>query len=259
MKKQKLTILKIGGKLLEEDAKLEQALKAFTSLEGLKILVHGGGKAASALCRQLDIAPLVVDGRRITDAATLKVVTMQYAGWANKTIVAKLQALGCQSIGLTGADMNVIRAHKRELQPIDYGFVGDIDCINTEVIRQLLEMGVTPVFCAITHDKNGQLLNTNADTIAAKLASALAPFFETTLKLCFEKSGVLKNPADEGSVIERIRHSEFKAHQTNGLISDGMIPKLDNAFHALQQGVSEVFICGIEGIDNSKPGTQLLQ
>jgi len=256
MKKQQLTILKIGGKLLEEDAKLEQVLQAFVSLEGFKILVHGGGKAASALCLHLNIVPKVVKGRRITDAATLKVVTMAYAGWANKTIVAKLQALGCQSLGLTGADLNAIQAHKRELETVDYGFVGDIDCINTEVIRQLLELGIAPVFCAITHDKKGQLLNTNADTIAARLASALAPFFETRLKLCFEKQGVLKNPDDEQSVLERIRHSEFKLHQTNGVISDGMIPKLDNAFYALEQGVSEVFICGIEGIANSKKGTQ---
>ena len=245
---QQLTILKIGGKLLDDDTRLNEALADFTKIEGTKILVHGGGKKSSELSRQLGIEPKMAEGRRITDAATLEVVTMVYAGLLNKTLVSRLQALGCNAIGLSGADGNAILAKKRPVKTIDYGFVGDVEMVNKRLVINFLEKNLTPVFCAVTHDGQGQLLNTNADTIATSLAVALAQDYQVTLKFCFEKNGVLLDPADENSVIPNLDAATFARYQTAGIISEGMIPKLDNAFAAVQAGVAAIIICGRDGI-----------
>lgn len=238
----KLHILKIGGKLIEDPGRLNNVLANFSQLEGHKILVHGGGKRANQLCQQLSIEPKMIEGRRITDEPTLEIVTMVYAGLINKNIVSQLQALGCNAIGLSGADGNAILAHKRLVKTIDYGFAGDIDQVNEQTISGLVSIGLTPVFCAITHDGKGQLLNTNADTIAATIATALATKYEVHLKYCFEKNGVLRDPQDETSVITRLDPHRYQAYQNSGIINEGMIPKLDNAFGALSNGVSEVII-----------------
>ncbi len=258
MKNQKplLTILKIGGKLVEDEQKLKYILQKFAKIKGRKILIHGGGKAASTWSKKLGITPNMIDGRRVTDAATLEVVTMVYAGLYNKKIVSMLQAIPCNALGLTGADLNTIQSHKRVVKDLDYGYVGDIDFVQTSIIQQLLNNHITPVFCAITHDKNGQLLNTNADTIASKLASALAPFYHITLKFCFEKNGVLKNPADDDSIISKIDYQDYQKYKTNGIISDGMIPKMDNAFSALNSEVEQVYICGVDAI-HQNAGTSI--
>lgn len=245
-----LSIIKIGGKILEDEVKLNAALKQFAKIDGPKILVHGGGKAASSWSEKLGIEPQLIEGRRVTDAATLDIVTMVYAGLYNKKIVSSLQAIPCNALGLSGADLNSIQSHQRTIKDIDYGFAGDIDLVETSILQDLLNKNIALVFCAITHDKKGQLLNTNADTIASKLAIAFAPFFEITLKFCFEKDGVLKNPANDNSVLKKINLNDFKKLKHLGIISEGMIPKIDNAFLALQHKVSKVFICGEKAIDN---------
>ncbi len=239
-----LHITKIGGKVIEDEALLEQVLAGFVALEGLKILVHGGGKRANELSRRLGFEPRMHRGRRITDENALEVAVMVYAGWSNKTIVSRLQALGCDALGLSGADGNAIRAHKRQGGDVDYGYAGDIDEVNTALIRHLLLAQVTPVFCAITHDRQGQLLNTNADTIAARLARALAPHYEVQLRYCFEKPGVLLDPLDDRSVIPILGYDDYRQYRQQGVITDGMLPKLDNAFAALHDGVARVIICG---------------
>ena len=244
-----LHITKIGGKVIEDADLLEQVLTDFAALEGLKILVHGGGKRANELSRRLGFEPKMYRGRRITDEQALEVAVMVYAGWSNKNIVSRLQALGCDALGLSGADGNVIRAHKRRGGAVDYGYAGDIDAVNTAMIRHLLLAQVTPVFCAITHDREGQLLNTNADTIAARLARALAPYYEVHLRYCFEKPGVLLDPADDDSVIQRLDYDDYQAYQRQGIITDGMLPKLDNAFAALRDGVARVVICGAASVN----------
>lgn len=237
-----LHILKIGGRLIENPDKLQEALQVFYQLDGYKILVHGGGKRASELLAQMGIQPKMHDGRRITDEATLEVVVMVYAGLINKRIVSQLQEMSCNALGMSGADCNAIRAHKRIVKDIDYGFAGDIDEVNAPAISQLLGAGFTPVFCAVTHDGHGQLLNTNADTIASTLARALTGHFSVSLKLCFEKDGVLADPEDDQSVIDRIDRQSYAKYRKEGVISEGMIPKLDNAFEALSEGVLEVVI-----------------
>lgn len=238
----KLFILKIGGKLIENKNQLRQVLSDFSELSGYKILVHGGGKRANQLCQALSIEPKMIDGRRITDEPTLEIVTMVYAGLINKGIVSQLQMMGSNAIGLSGADGNTILAHKRIVKRIDYGYAGDIDQVNVHMISGLLAIGLTPVFCAITHDGKGQLLNTNADTIAATLAIGLAQQFEVHLKYCFEKRGVLHNPEDDASVIAKLDPHRYQTYQKTGVINEGMIPKLDNAFYALGRGVKEVII-----------------
>ncbi|MBI1226010.1 MAG: acetylglutamate kinase [Bacteroidetes bacterium] len=243
-----LTVLKIGGKLLDDEAQLGSALAAFANIEGPKILVHGGGKKGSEISRRLGIEPQMVDGRRITDAATLEVVTMVYAGLLNKTVVAKLQALGCNALGLSGADGNAVLSKKRGTGAIDYGFVGDIESVNNELIINFLENNLTPVVSPITHDSQGQLLNTNADTIAQMLAVSLAQNFEVTLKFCFEKNGVLVDPTDDDSVLPSLDSAAYEGYKSAGVISEGMLPKLDNAFAAKHGGVKDVWVCGIEGI-----------
>lgn len=244
MSKEQLHIIKIGGNVIDNSESLHHFLKDFTELEGYKILVHGGGKVATQLSETLGIEPKLVDGRRITDIETLRVVTMVYGGLINKNIVAQLQRFGTNAIGLTGADGNFIRTKKRPVKTIDYGFVGDIDetSIDPDSVGRLMDAGFTPVFCAITHDGEGQLLNTNADTIASALAVALANKYETTLIYCFEKKGVLHDINDEESVIREIdpvRYEELKKKQ---IIHSGMLPKLDNAFTAINCGVKAVII-----------------
>ncbi len=239
-----LQVIKIGGSVLDNPENLSRFLSDFAQIQGPKILVHGGGKRATMLSEKLDITTKMVEGRRITDAATLEVVTMVYAGLLNKQLVAGLQARNCNALGFTGADANVIPAEKRPVGKIDYGFAGDIiqDKINTTAISVLLKANIIPVFCGITHDGNGQLLNTNADTIASALAVALAKDYKVVLHYCFEKNGVLKDINDENSVVPLISREEYKYYKIKNIIADGMIPKLDNAFSAINNGVDHVMV-----------------
>lgn len=239
-----LTIIKIGGNIIDHSEKLHQFLLDFKALPGEKILVHGGGKIASELGKSLGIEPKMVDGRRITDIDTLRVVTMVYAGLINKNMVAQLQAKGCNAIGLSGADGNVITAVKRPVGAVDYGLVGDLDdqSVHTQTLQHLLAGGLIPVVCAITHDGQTQLLNTNADTIASAVAIAMSYLYETRLVYCLEKKGVLRDVDDDESVIRKISSASFETLKSEGVVSDGMIPKLFNAFEAIRQGVSEVYI-----------------
>jgi acetylglutamate kinase len=244
----KLYIIKIGGSIIDDETKLSSFLKEFASIDEKKILVHGGGKMATRLAEKLGIEQQLVDGRRITDAETLKIVTMVYAGYINKNIVAQLQAANCNAFGLSGADGNAILAHKRENLKTDYGLAGDIDTINTGLLITLLENNFTPVFSPITHNLKGQLLNTNADTIAQELAKGLSNEFETTLIFTFEKSGVLSDAENEHSVIPVLNYFSYNKLKAEGKIFDGMIPKLDNAFTALKNGVSKVIIGKAENL-----------
>lgn len=259
MDKPKLSVIKIGGNIVDNPDSLEKFLNDFNRMEGLKILVHGGGAIASKLSEQLGIEIKKVQGRRITDYETLKLVTMVYAGLINKNIVASLQKIGCNSIGLTGADANTIQSSRRSPLPIDFGFVGDPDTkkVNKDFITKLLENNIIPVFCAITHDGEGSLLNTNADTIAYTLASALSEYFKTTLYYCFEKEGVLLDLNDPNSIIETIKQNDFEILKEQGVIADGMIPKLENSFNAITQGVSEVIILHAKNLLSGK-GTILI-
>jgi acetylglutamate kinase len=243
-----LSILKLGGKVIDDRALLTKVLEAFLKKEGQKIIIHGGGKRATELSEQMGVPARMVNGRRITDAASLDIATMVYAGLLNKNIVALLQSLGCNALGLSGADGNVILAHQREVKDIDYGLVGDIDFVNADAIHRLLAADFTPVLCAITHNGQGQLLNTNADTIASRTATGMANLYEVALYLCLDKNGVLLDPQDDHSVIPKLDAADYARYQTEGVVSDGMLPKLDNAFDALQQGVKKVIICGPSSI-----------
>jgi acetylglutamate kinase len=238
--KEKLSIVKIGGNVIEDEKALDIFLTAFSKLEGLKILVHGGGKLATQLATRLGIKSNLVDGRRITDKATVDIITMVYAGLANKKIVAQLQSKKVNAIGLSGADGNSIQAHKRPVKDIDYGFVGDIDGVNSELLKNFLSINLTPVFCAISHDGKGQLLNTNADTITSEIAIAMASGFDTTLYYCFEKKGVLLDINNSESVVKHINTAKYKELLSQGIIADGMLPKLHNCFHALENDVEKV-------------------
>jgi acetylglutamate kinase len=240
----KLTIIKIGGNVIDNAEKLHAFLKAFADLKGNKILVHGGGKMATKLAADMGIEAKMIDGRRVTEIETLRIVTMVYAGLISKNLVAQLQMFGCNAIGLCGADGNLIKAKKRPIKEIDFGFVGDLneDSTETENLSKLLKSGFIPVFSAITHDGNGQLLNTNADTIASAIAVAMSPKYETSLVYCFEKKGVLVDVNDENSVIREINSMAYENLKTEGIITDGMLPKLQNAFEAIKNGVKEVFI-----------------
>lgn len=256
---EKLTVVKIGGKVIDSESQLSSTLSDFGQIEGKKILVHGGGSMASQFGKKLGIEPKMVEGRRVTDADSLDIVTMIYAGLINKKIVASLQATGCNAIGLSGADGNSIRSHKRLNANIDYGFVGDIDEVNSSMIISLLESEHTPVFSAITHDRKGQLLNTNADTVASTIASALTKEFSVKLLITFEHQGVLSNPEKSGSVIPSISEQDFAGLQATSVISDGMIPKLTNGFYALNQGVNEVLITSFTNIvETEYPYTKLV-
>lgn len=236
----RLNIVKIGGNVIENEQELDAFLDIFAELAEPKILVHGGGKLANALAEKLNIPVKMTQGRRITDAETLDVITMVYGGKVNKKLVAQLQAKGCNAIGLSGADGNTILSVKRPVKEVDFGFVGDVVAVNSEVITSLLSTGLTTVFCAITHDKNGQLLNTNADTIACELARALSETYQVTLNYCFEKIGVLRDVSDEKSVIKQIDVKKYDKLVENGTVSEGMLPKLHNCFYALQGGVQRV-------------------
>jgi acetylglutamate kinase len=249
-----LYIIKIGGNVIDNSENLYHFLKDFTALDGHKILVHGGGKVATQLSETLGIEPKLVDGRRITDIETLRVVTMVYGGLINKNIVAQLQRFGNNAIGLTGADGDFIRTKKRPVKTIDYGFVGDIDdhSINPHHISKLMEAGFTPVFCALTHDGEGQLLNTNADTIASALAVALSKLYDTTLIYCFEKKGVLKDINDESSLVQEINAREYEELKAQQIIHSGMLPKMDNAFSAISCGVKAVIIGHSDDLGNLK-------
>ncbi|MFN4762514.1 acetylglutamate kinase [Gillisia sp. Q332] len=240
MKKQRLKVVKIGGKLIEDEEKFQLFLKDFSSLEGPKILVHGGGNYATEMADKLGYETKMIDGRRITDSNSLKVIIMTYGGLINKSMVAKLLALDCNSIGLCGADGGSIISTKREVKDIDYGFVGDIAEINSAFISSLLEQNITPVFSAISCTREGELLNTNGDSVAAELAIALSSSYETELYFCFEKKGVLENAADDNSVIENLNLKKYKALLAEKVISDGMLPKLYNCFQALESGVSKI-------------------
>lgn len=251
---EKITIVKVGGKIVEDEESLKQLLTDFAGIEGRKVLVHGGGRSATQMSAKLGIESKMVNGRRITDEETLKVVTMVYGGLVNKNIVAKLQARKVNALGLTGADMNVILSHKREVKDIDYGFVGDVDRCDGDILNVLIEQGIVPVMAPLTHDGNGNMLNTNADTIAAETAKALASHYDVTLIYCFEKKGVLMNEDDDDddSVIEHINEKEYQNLVKDNVIKGGMIPKLENAFSAINAGVRRVIITQATAIDGKK-------
>lgn len=249
--KESLFVIKIGGNIIDDANKLDLFLKDFSAIKNKKILVHGGGKLATQLAKDLNIEQELVDGRRVTDGATLKIVTMVYAGFINKNIVAKLQSNGSNAMGFTGADANLILAHKRlaaTSKGIDYGFVGDIDAVNTAVIEPMLNQNIAIVLAPITHDGNGQLLNTNADTIAQSIATAMSAQYNVSLLYCFEKSGVLLDAADDTTVIAMINQTDYQRLKEKKIIFAGMIPKLDNAFEALNSGVEKVIIGKAESI-----------
>ena len=238
----KLSIIKIGGNIIEDESALNNFLQLFKKVKGKKILVHGGGKRATAIASKLGIESKMVNGRRITDAETLEVITMVYGGLVNKNIVAKLQALDINAIGLTGADANAITSVKRPIKDINFGFVGDVEEVSHNAINKLIESDFTPVFCAITHDKKGQLLNTNADTITSEIAIAMSKIYETSIYYCFELQGVLKDINDKNSVIKHINIESYQKLLDDNIIADGMLPKLENCFYALQNGVHTIHL-----------------
>ncbi len=254
MKKDFLTIVKVGGAIVEDKEQLELLLDNFSAIPGHKILVHGGGRRATQVAARLGIESKMINGRRITDSDMLEVVTMVYGGLVNKNLVARLQANGVNAIGLTGADADVIRSHKRPIKvvdglPVDYGFVGDVDNVANETLAHLIEAGITPVMAPLTHDGEGHILNTNADTIASETAKALAQQYDVTLIFSFEKKGVLSNPDDDDSVIPVITRTLFEKYKADGTISGGMLPKIENALSAVDAGVSKVIITLATAID----------
>lgn len=258
---EKLVVIKIGGNIIDDEQKLASFIKDFVAVEGLKVLVHGGGKLATKMALQLGVEQQMVDGRRITDAETLKIVTMVYAGLINKNIVAQLQANGCNAIGLTGADGNAIQAHKRNHASIDYGFVGDVDAVNSRLLQSLLAQQIAVVLAPITHDGKGLLLNTNADTIAQETAKALSSIYNVELIYSFEKSGVLLDVNNEASVVGKLTPTYYQELKEKQLIFAGMIPKLDNAFAAINSGVSKVIIGKAEDLQqliNGDSGTAIV-
>ena len=237
-----LKVIKIGGNIIDNTTLLDNFLAEFSKTEGPKILVHGGGKLATKLADKMQVEVKMIEGRRITNAETLDIITMVYAGRINKNIVAELQENSCNSIGFSGADGNTIVSIKRPVKEIDYGFVGDVVNVNISILELLLNADVTPVFCAITHDKKGQLLNTNADTIASELAIAFAKKYQTELYYCFEKNGVLMDVHNDDSVVENINKKKYQELLNEGVIADGMLPKLKNCFHAIEKDVQKVCI-----------------
>lgn len=253
--KENLYVIKIGGNIIDDEVKLSAFLKEFASLQERKILVHGGGKLLTKFAEKLGVEQQLVDGRRITDAETLKLVTMVYAGYINKNLVAQLQAYHCNAIGLCGADGDAILAHKRQHPVIDYGFVGDVDAINTVLLKNLLEQRMAIVFAPITHNQQGQLLNTNADTIAQEIAKALTGDYKVYLIYSFEKTGVLLDADDDSTVIATINAAYYQQLKSKEKIFAGMIPKLDNAFTALNSGVDKVIIGKAENLQQLISGT----
>jgi acetylglutamate kinase len=253
--KQALHIVKIGGNIIDVPEALASFLANFASIPGFKLLVHGGGKIATSMAAELGIQSQMIEGRRVTDSESLKIVTMVYAGWINKSIVASLQALSTNAIGLAGPDGAFVVSKKRNPEPIDYGFVGDIESVNADGLTALIKNGLSPVFAPITADKKGQLLNTNADTMAQALAIALSNHFEVTLTYCFEKQGVLMDPNDDNSVISQINSANFAQLKADGIVSAGMIPKLENALKAISQGVHSVRLCHADFVSQPDKGT----
>lgn len=256
-----IKVVKIGGNVIDNEEALQQFVRDFAALPSPKIVVHGGGRLATRMCERLDIPQQMIEGRRKTDAATLDIVTMVYAGLVNKRIVAALQANGCRAIGLSGADADVVRASRRPSQPIDYGFVGDIDAdvIRTDFIEDLLSADIVPVFCSIMHDGQGTLLNCNADSVASAVAIAVSRIGRTELQLCFEKRGVMQDVNDEGSLIRKITPANYAELRESGAVNSGMIPKIDNAFAALRRGVGAVVIKHSAELCNPSSGTVISQ
>ena len=248
--REKITVVKVGGAVVEDEAQLTLLLKHFSAISGRKVLIHGGGRRATQVAASLGIESKMVNGRRITDKDMLSVVTMVYGGLVNKNLVARLQANGVNALGLTGADVDVIRSHKRPIKDgVDFGFVGDVDKVDGEMLSKLIEAGITPVMAPLTHDGAGNILNTNADTIASETAKALAHYYDVTLIFSFEKKGVLSNPDDDNSVIPTITRADFERYKADGTISGGMLPKIENALSAIDAGVSRVIITLATAID----------
>ena len=248
--REKITVVKVGGAVVEDEAQLTLLLKHFSAISGRKVLIHGGGRRATQVAASLGIESKMVNGRRITDKDMLSVVTMVYGGLVNKNLVARLQANGVNALGLTGADVDVIRSHKRPIKDgVDFGFVGDVDKADGEMLSKLIEAGITPVMAPLTHDGQGNILNTNADTIASETAKALAHYYDVTLIFSFEKKGVLSNPDDDNSVIPTITRADFERYKADGTISGGMLPKIENALSAIDAGVSRVIITLATAID----------
>lgn len=256
--KNKLTVVKLGGNCMDDPALLNEFLEQFAGIEGAKILVHGGGKIATSLAKKLGIDSKMIDGRRVTDEATLDLVTMVYAGLLNKKIVAQLQSLGCNTIGLSGADGNLVRSSKRSSFPRDYGFVGDPDSVNDDLLFDLLERNYVPVIAPVTHDAHGQLLNTNADTVASVVSSALSELYAVHLVFAFEKNGVLKDPSDEQSVIPELTQNNFIELKLSRKIHSGMLPKLAAGFAALEHNVELVSISHLKNLEQKQPSTSLV-
>ena len=255
--KDKLTIIKVGGKIVEEPDTLAALLRDFAAIDGFKLLVHGGGRSATKIAAQLGIETQMIDGRRVTDQQMLEVVTMVYGGLVNKTIVARLQALGIDALGMTGADMNILRSDRRPVKTVDYGFVGDVKEVNSQALATLIRAGVVPVIAPLTHDGKGSMLNTNADTMAGETAKGLANDFDIQLVYCFEKAGVLRDENDDDSVIGLVDRDIYAQLRNEGIVVGGMIPKLDNAFEAIDAGVSEVIITKASSLDNLALGTHI--
>lgn len=251
----KLYVIKIGGNIIDDETKLSSFLKSFALVEGKKFLIHGGGKLATKIAEAMGVQQQMIDGRRITDAETLKIVTMVYAGYINKNIVAQLQSFGCDAIGMSGADSNVMKAHKR-VATVDYGFVGDIDEVNAELLHTIIHMNDAVVLAPITHDGNGQLLNTNADTIAQEVAKAMSKLFDVELIYSFEKAGVLLDVNNDESVVPLINPETYEQLKAQGKIFAGMLPKLDNAFAAVYSGVKKVIIGKAEDLQQLIDGTK---
>lgn len=259
---EKLFVVKIGGNVIDDSAKLDAFLKDFTAIKSKKILVHGGGKIATAVGEKLGIVSKYVDGRRMTDDGTIDLVTMVYGGLVNKQIVAKLQSINCNAIGITGADANLLPAKKRPVKEIDFGWVGDIeiDKINPEFWKLFLENGLTPVVAPLTHDAEGHILNTNADTIASVIAVALSSFYKTNLVFCFEKNGVLENVNDEHSIISKLTFNDYSSLKNSDKLFAGILPKIDNAFDAINKGVNEIIIGNsneLSSLINGTGGTKI--
>lgn len=253
---EQINVIKVGGAVVEQPEYLDELLNQFAALPGHKVLVHGGGRSATRVASQLGIESKMVDGRRITDEAMLGVVTMVYGGLVNKGIVTGLQARKVNAMGLTGADMNLILSHKRPVKTVDYGWVGDVDRVDGALLSDLIHKGIVPVVAPLTHDGQGHMLNTNADTIAGEVACALAPYFDVTLTMAFEKCGVLRDPDDDDSVIPQISREMYAQLKADEVVSGGMIPKLDNAFGAIDRGVRKVVITSAADIAGNN-GTQL--
>ncbi|MFY0598387.1 MAG: acetylglutamate kinase [Cyclobacteriaceae bacterium] len=254
----KLNIIKIGGAVIDDPLMLSEFLVEFTKIEGRKILVHGGGKVATQMGEKLGVSPKIIEGRRITDEVTIEIVTMVYAGLVNKRIVAQLQSQNVNGIGLSGADGNSIKAKKRPIKAgIDYGLVGDVRNVNTTLFSELMDTGKIPVIAPLTHDGYGQLLNTNADTIASEIAIAMSKEYDVTLSLTFEMEGVMEDVSDPKSVIRELKMGQYDTLKSEFKVHDGMIPKLDNAFHVLESGVNSVRICKYDQIGLPENGTIL--